>query len=479
MSRKEGKVGYMALKIDMEKAYDRLEWHFIRDILNLYKFPMNLIKLIMSCISSSSISVLFNGGKLDSFLPSRGIHQGDPLSPYLFIMCMEMLGVLIREKCEAKLWDPMKASRNGPSFSHLFFADDLVLFAKANWKNCCNVRETLDSFCDISGQKVSLHKSKVYFSPNVDPNLREELCEILGMHSTPNLGKYLGFPLKLPGSSTQDFNFVLDRVQSKLLGWKSKLLSMAGRVILSQYVISAIPSYVMQGCVLPNRVLNGIDRVNRNFLWGSTEEAKRMHMVNWKTVTKPKSKGGLGIYEAQGRNLAMAAKLCWRMDNAVDAKWAEVLKKKYQYRPDISKGAKSRIWAAVRKGASICEKESKWVIGSNSTLCFWHDKWLSMGTVRSLIEGPLQRGEENILVKDVICNGRWDLSNISFDFNDLVLQAILATPLRRVAESRDHKCWISSTNENFNTKNAYMLATGLSTHTRVPWEMDLETSHAS
>ena len=112
-------------------------------------------------------------------------------------------------------------------------------------------------------------------------------------------------------------------------------------------------------------------------------------------------------------------------------------------------------------------------------MCFWHDKWLSMGTVRSLIEGPLQRGEENILVKDVICNGRWDLSNISFDFNDLVLQAILATPLRRVAESRDHKCWISSTNENFNTKNAYMLATGLSTHTRVPWEMDLETSHAS
>ena len=124
----------------------------------------------------------------------------------------------------------------------------------------------MDSFCDISSQKVSLHKSKVYFSPNVDPNLWEELCEILGMHSTPNLGKYLGFPLKLPGSSTHDFNSVLDRVQSKLLGWKSKLLSMVGRVVLSQYVISAIPSYVMQGRVLPNRVLNGIDRVNRNFL---------------------------------------------------------------------------------------------------------------------------------------------------------------------------------------------------------------------
>ena len=96
----------------------------------------------------------------------------------------------------------MKASRNGPSFSHLFFADDLVLFAKADRKNYYNVRGTLDSFCVLSDQKVSLHKSKVYFSPNIDPNLREEMCEILGMNSTLNLGKYLGFPLKLPKSSS-------------------------------------------------------------------------------------------------------------------------------------------------------------------------------------------------------------------------------------------------------------------------------------
>ena len=233
MSLKKGKVGYMGLKIDLEKAYDRLEWHFIKDILNLYKFPTKLVKLIMSCISSSSISVLLNGGKLYSFLPFRGIRQGDPLSPYLFIMCMEMLGVLIRKKCEANLWDPMKTSRNGPSFSHLIFTDDLVLFAKVDRKNCCNVRETSDSFCELLGQKVSLHKSKVYFSPNIDPNIWEEMCEILGMNSTHNLGKHLGFPLKLPRLSSQDFNFVIDRVQNKLQGWKSNLLSMAGRLVLS------------------------------------------------------------------------------------------------------------------------------------------------------------------------------------------------------------------------------------------------------
>jgi hypothetical protein len=82
MGSKKGKEGYMAIKIDLEKAYDCLEWHFIRDILLLFNFPSALIKLILSCVSSSSISVLFNGGKLEEFKPSRGIRQGDPLLSY-------------------------------------------------------------------------------------------------------------------------------------------------------------------------------------------------------------------------------------------------------------------------------------------------------------------------------------------------------------------------------------------------------------
>ena len=110
MSTKKGSQEYMAIKIDLKKAYDRLEWHFIQDVLNLYNLPQDTIKLIMSCISGSSISVLFNGGQLDPFLPSRGIRQGDPLSPYLFILCMEVLGFLIADQCSSHLWDLIKSS---------------------------------------------------------------------------------------------------------------------------------------------------------------------------------------------------------------------------------------------------------------------------------------------------------------------------------------------------------------------------------
>jgi len=111
MSKMKGRGGFMAIKIDLEKAYDRLEWSLIRDTLALFKFPNHLASLIMSCVSTSSISVLYNSGALKPFLPLRGIRQGDPLSPYFFILCMEVLGALITEKCNAKLWDPIKASQ--------------------------------------------------------------------------------------------------------------------------------------------------------------------------------------------------------------------------------------------------------------------------------------------------------------------------------------------------------------------------------
>ena len=186
----------MAIKIDLEKAYDRLDWNFIRDMLNLFKFPPHLIKLILSCVLTTSISILFNGGKLDPFLPSRGIRQEDPLSPYIFILCMEMLSFFIHDKCSNNLWDPLKVACGGPAFSHLCYADDLVLFAKANLKNSQSIKDVLESFCELSGLKVNLLKSKIFFSPNVSQISRDSICETIGFEATSNLGKCLGFPLK-------------------------------------------------------------------------------------------------------------------------------------------------------------------------------------------------------------------------------------------------------------------------------------------
>ncbi|KAK9985511.1 hypothetical protein SO802_030462 [Lithocarpus litseifolius] len=180
ISKKNGRVGYMAIKIDLEKAYNKLVWSFIKDILGKANLPENLIQVMMSCVSTISISVLFNGSCLEEFCPSRGIRQGDSLSPYLFILCMDYLGQLIQEKCEENIWIPIKASRGGPAFSHLFFVDDLVLFARADHTNCSAIQDVLDEFCAIFGQTISDSKSRVYFSPNVDRDTKESLSDILG-----------------------------------------------------------------------------------------------------------------------------------------------------------------------------------------------------------------------------------------------------------------------------------------------------------
>ena len=200
----------------------------------------------------------------------------------------------------------MKASCGGLAFSHLFFADDLVLFAKAIHINCSAVRDVIDVFCSVSGQSVSDAKSKVYFLLNVDRDSRESFCDILGFASTPSLGKYLGIPIKHPGSSSQDFNFILDRVKNKLAGWKANLLSLAGRVVLIQASSVAIPAYVMQCTHIPNEILEGVDRVNRNFLWGSSESAKKIHWVGWQKVTKPKEEGVLACNLLRAKTLS-----CW------------------------------------------------------------------------------------------------------------------------------------------------------------------------
>ena len=257
--------------------------------------PEDLIGIIMSCIFIVSTKILVNREALEPIYPSRGIRQGDPLSPYMFILCVDYLGQLIQEKWEAKLWQPVKASQGGPTFSHIFFADDLVLFAKVNATNCIAISETIDEFCRLSGQTVSKAKSKVYFSPNVDRESRESLCDILGFSSTPSLRKYLGFPIRYMGSSSQDFNFILERVKKNLAGWKANLLSLAGRTVLIQASSATIASYVMQCNQILSTILEGIDRVNRNFLWGSFETTRKMHWVGWRKVARPKEEGGPGL----------------------------------------------------------------------------------------------------------------------------------------------------------------------------------------
>ena len=157
----------MLLKLDLEKAFDRIRWDFLEDTLQAAGFPDTCVGWIMQCVTGPSMSLLWNGEMTDSFKPLRGLRQGDPLSPYLFFLCMERLCHLIDRAVVENNWKPIRLSQGGPLLSHILFADNLIVFAEASVAQIRVIRGVLERFCIASGQKVNLEKSKIFFSLNV------------------------------------------------------------------------------------------------------------------------------------------------------------------------------------------------------------------------------------------------------------------------------------------------------------------------
>ncbi|PNX63728.1 ribonuclease H, partial [Trifolium pratense] len=126
MYKMRGRTGFIAIKVDLAKAYDRLRWSFISAVLEEVNLPQGLRNIIMNCITSVKTNVMWHGSRSDFFTPGRGIRQGDPMSPYIFVLCMDKLTHLIAESVDSENWHPLKVGRSRPPISHLMFADDLL-----------------------------------------------------------------------------------------------------------------------------------------------------------------------------------------------------------------------------------------------------------------------------------------------------------------------------------------------------------------
>ncbi|CAL8168851.1 unnamed protein product [Prunus armeniaca] len=470
----KGKKGFMAWKIDLSKAYDRLNWNFIEHVLVELGLPLNLIKLIMSCVSTVKYQICINGELTESFQPKSGIRQGDPLSPYLFVLCIEKLSHIIFEDVRMGKWRPVKSSQAGPAVSHLFFADDLVLFAEATSNQARVLKNCLEVFCQASGQTVNFDKSAIFCSPNTCKEIAKEISCICGSPLTEDLGRYLGMPLLHSRIDKRTYSSLIDKVHKRLAAWKGKFLSLAGRATLIQSVTSAVPVYAMQTAKLPTSVCDALDKLNRNFFWGGSEKRSRVHLCQWDLVCRPKSKGGLGFKKTGAMNQALLAKIGWRLHIKDEGLWAKIYKAKYLkghsilddsviFRQDCSS-----TWRGVLHGAALLRKGMLWRIGDGGTVKFWKDNWV--------FDAPLNQNDSGVHICDpdsVISSfyrdGWWDMEKLRAALPDELVQRVISCPVGFNSGLQDAQIWKFSSNGIFSVKSAYNMVFEGSTCSDVAW----------
>lgn len=329
LRNKHGKRGGMVLKIDLEKAYDRLEWPFIEETLRDVGLPNSMVDVIMKCVSSASFQLLWNGDCTETIGQTRGLRQGDPLSPYLFVLCLERLSQRIQQEVNKRTWRPLRASRSGTSISHIFFADDLMLFAESSVEQLDIIKQCLLDFSKASGQRISFEKSSIVFSPNVSSEEQSRISRASGIPIASELGKYLGVHLVHGRHGKKHYRELLEKVHKRLSEWKMNSLSLAGRVTLAASTIASLPIYAMQTSQLPKAILHDIDKNIRRSVWGSSDIRRKVHLVSWSTICRPKKYGGLGLRPAAKMNQALLIKLAWRLVTEPSALWSRLLKEKY------------------------------------------------------------------------------------------------------------------------------------------------------
>ncbi|KAE8723919.1 hypothetical protein F3Y22_tig00011277pilonHSYRG00017 [Hibiscus syriacus] len=246
----EGKVQWMAVKVNLVKAYDHVCWNFLSNILVDMGFPVYPRRVIMDVISSSSTQILRNKFLFESFMPTRGIRQGCPLSPYLFVLYMERLSQIIYQ-----------AINNADS------------------GQASLIQSILERFSRYYGHKVSPSKTNVFFSMNVLEVISTSLCNLMGFSHTMYLDKYLGIPLFHKRFTRDTFQFIVDKVNNNLNGWTMYKLSLASPITFAKATLLAILNYFMKTVLISRNICEKIEQIARLFVWGGSNSCPNMAMV--------------------------------------------------------------------------------------------------------------------------------------------------------------------------------------------------------
>ena len=296
------------------------------------------------------------------------------------------------------------------------FADNSLLFCKANGAECNKLMEILRIYESASGQKINTEKSSIFFSPNTSQERKDEIFSILGPMNDSQHTKYLGLPSIIGRSKKQIFAKIREKVGKNLAGSKGKLLSMGGKEILIKAVAQAIPSYTMSCFLLPMSLCEDLERDLRSFWWGQKQQESKIAWVGWKKMCQPKSLDGLGFRNLHAFNLALLAKQAWRILTNSSSLAARILKAKYFPYEDILNASlgnsPSFTWRSIFQSIEVIKSGTRWRVGNGRLIHIWEDTWLPSPSTFKFISPPRDFGDFPMVSSLIDQDTKWWKPNV-------------------------------------------------------------------
>ncbi|XP_027096071.1 uncharacterized protein [Coffea arabica] len=454
--RRPNRGGNIVLKLDMTKAYDRVSWPFLLQVLRRFGFGVRWIDMIWRLISNVWFSVLINGATQGFFKSSRGLRQGDPISPGLFVISAEVLSRLLNSLLLSKGFKPFKVPPGCPSITHLAYADDVIIFSSGLKRSIQLVMNVLHSYVSVSGQKVN-HQKSCFLLHSTIPRVRKSMvAEITGFQPREFPVKYLGCPLYVGRRKKCYFSEICDSIVGRVLSWKGKLLSYGGKLVLLKSVLSSMPIHLFAASTPPKSLFGFLEKIFASFLWGSSDNGPQFHWIKWDQLCKSQERGGVGLRSLRHVFEAFSMKLWWQFRSR-QSLWAEfmhckICPKTHPCFAEVKLGS-SWTWKRMMAIQGKAEQHILWQL-SDGSANFWRDNWLGQGPLCHQVETF-----QECAVYDYVEQGRWNVHKLNDELPSWLVGRILKVdpPCHTFPDSM---VWAPSTSGDFSISTAYKYAQG-------------------
>ncbi|GJT75071.1 RNA-directed DNA polymerase, eukaryota [Tanacetum coccineum] len=379
---KKSKKQAMFFKVDFAKAYDSVRWDYLLDVLHAFGFGPKWCRWIRGTFSSAKASVLVNGSPTSEFSFWRGLKQGDPLSPFLFILIMESLHISFSRASSDGFFKGIQI-KGSITISHLFYADDAMFIGEWSDSNLKNVVKILNCFYYASGLKINIDKSQL-LGVGVPRSTVAQAAVEIGCMVLNHQFRYLGVMVGEPMSRRSAWDDTVNKIRSRLSNWKVKTLSIGGRLTLLKSVLGASPLYYMSIFKTPKGVLKEMEAIRSKFFNGADTSERKITWIAWQKALASKIHGGLGISSFYALNRALLLKWVWRFISHDGSLWSKVIQAIYGASFELHSSKQVSLWCSIlRKVQSLKAKGFDFIshckkrVGDGLSTRFWLDIWVS------------------------------------------------------------------------------------------------------